>query len=304
MNTETLLLELGTEELPPKSLRALGASLRDGVVAALENRGLARGDARWYAAPRRLAVLVEGVQLQAADRDVEQLGPPADRARDDAGRWTPAALGFARKQGLEPDELQIFDTPKGPRLGIRKLEPGIRAADCLNDVVSTAIQQLPIPKRMRWGSHRAEFVRPVHWVLLMLGADSGFGEIMDLPTGNTTYGHRFHSPGPIVLERPEDYIAALAEARVVVDFEQRREMIRDQVLVEASALKAQPVIDDDLLDEVTGLVEWPVALTGAFDRRFLEVPAEALVSSMKEHQKYFHLVDDDGALLPLSLIHI
>jgi glycyl-tRNA synthetase beta chain len=143
-----------------------------------------------------------------------------------------------------------------------------------------------------------EFVRPVHWVVAMLGQDCDHGEILGLPTGNTTRGHRFHSSGTITLQRPEDYAAALAEARVVADFEQRQQMIREQVEVEASALQATAVIDQDLLDEVTGLVEWPVALTGSFEARFLEVPAEALVSSMKEHQKYFHLVDQQGQLKP------
>ena len=151
---------------------------------------------------------------------------------------------------------------------------------------------------MRWGASRVEFVRPVHWVVAMLGTRWDHGEILGLPTGNTTRGHRFHSSGSIVLKRPEDYREALANAKVVASFEQRREMIRDQVEVEASAIKATAVMDENLLDEVTGLVEWPVALTGSFEARFLEVPAEALVSSMKEHQKYFHLVDAQGKLMP------
>ncbi len=298
MSTENLLLELGTEELPPKALQALGKGLRDGLVTELEQRGLGFENAEWFAAPRRLAVLIHGLQLRAADRDVELLGPPADRARDAEGNWTPAALGFARKQGLEASELQVLETPKGSRLGVRRTEPGLTAKQCLNEVITAAVQQLPIPKRMRWGTSRVEFVRPVHWVVAMLGCDCAHGEILGLTTGNTSYGHRFHSPGPITLQRPEAYAAALAEAKVVVDFAQRRAMIRDQILVEASALRAEAVIDEELLDEVTGLVEWPVALTGAFDKRFLEVPAEALVLSMKEHQKYFHLVDEKGQLLP------
>ncbi len=298
MTTETLLLEIGTEELPPKSLQALGEGLRDGLLAALQQHGLTCNGARWFAAPRRLAVLVDALSLNAADEEVEMLGPPAERARDAAGEWTPAALGFARSQGLDPSDLQVVETPKGARLGARKIVPGATAKGCLNDVIHAAVHQLPIAKRMRWGSRREEFVRPVHWVVAMLGTDADHGEVLGLPTGNTTYGHRFHSPGPIVLERPEDYPVRLAEAKVMADFRERRAMIREQVLVEASALKAEAVIDDALLDEVTGLVEWPVALTGAFDEQFLEVPSEALVSSMKTHQKYFHLVDDRGELLP------
>jgi glycyl-tRNA synthetase beta chain len=298
MSTETLLVELGTEELPPKALKPLGLAFRDGIVDGLGQRELAFGQVRWYASPRRLAILIDEVQLQAADKELEILGPPVERAKDEEGNWSPAAAGFARKQGVQPEQLQTIDTPKGPRLGLRSTAAGVKTSDCLNDIIQASIQQLPIPKRMRWGASRIEFVRPVHWVVAMLGADCDHGEILGKPTGNTTRGHRFHSSGEITLQRPEDYESALAEAKVVADFSQRQQMIRDQVEVEASALKASAVIDPDLLDEVTALVEWPVALTGSFEERFLEVPAEALVSSMKEHQKYFHLVDDDGRLKP------
>jgi glycyl-tRNA synthetase beta chain len=298
MSTENLLVELGTEELPPKALKSLGLAFRDGIVEGLRQRELDFGEVQWFASPRRLAVLVHGVALQAADREVEALGPPVDRARDDAGNWTPAATGFARKQGVEPDALPSIDTPKGARLGLRSRVSGVKTRECLNEIIQGSIQQLPIPKRMRWGASRVEFVRPVHWVVAMLGQDCDHGEILGLPTGNTTRGHRFHSNRAITLQHPEDYAAALADARVVADFEQRQQMIREQVEIEASALQATAVIDQDLLDEVTGLVEWPVALTGSFEPRFLEVPAEALVSSMKEHQKYFHLVDQQGQLKP------
>jgi glycyl-tRNA synthetase beta chain len=298
MSTETLLVELGTEELPPKALKSLGLAFRDGITQGLQQRELGFGEVQWFASPRRLAVLISEVQLQAPDRETEVLGPPLGRARDASGNWTPAASGFAKKQGVEPDQLQTIDTPKGQRLGLRSTVRGVTAKDCLNDIIQGSVQTLPIPKRMRWGASRIEFVRPVHWMVAMLGQDSDHGEILGLTTGNTTRGHRFHSSGTIALDRPEDYVSALADARVVASFEQRQQMIRDQVETEASALKATAVIDQDLLDEVTGLVEWPVALTGSFEERFLAVPAEALVSSMKEHQKYFHLVDGEGKLKP------
>ena len=298
METRDLLVELGTEELPPKSLKSLGLALRDGIVAGLEERELEHGAVRWFAAPRRLAVLVRDVAEQAADKTLEVLGPPAERAKDEAGNWTPAAQGFARKQGMEPEALELIDTPKGQRLGVRQQANGIRTRDCLNEVISASIGALPIPKRMRWGDSREEFVRPVHWIVAMFGTDADHGEILGIPTGNITQGHRVHGTGPITLAAPGDYEDALAAQKVVVDFEQRRQMIRDQVETEASALQAEAVIDPDLLDEVTGLVEWPVALTGSFERRFLSVPTEALISSMKEHQKYFHVVDGEGQLLP------
>ena len=298
MSTDTLLVELGTEELPPKALKSLGLAFRDGIVRGLQERQLGLGEVQWFATPRRLAVLIAEVQLQAPDQSVETLGPPVDSARDKAGNWAPAAIGFARKQGVEPDQLQSIDTPKGNRLGLRSTVKGATTSASLNDIIQGSIQQLPIPRRMRWGAGRVEFVRPVHWVVAMLGSEYRHGEILGLATGNTTRGHRFLSRGDIVLQRAEDYPAALAAAKVVAGFEQRKQQIREQVEAQARALGATAVIDDNLLDEVTGLVEWPVALTGSFEQRFLEVPAEALVSSMKEHQKYFHLVDGEGNLKP------
>lgn len=298
MSTETLLIELGTEELPPKALQTLGRAFRDEVVQGLRQRELGHGAVRWFATPRRLAVLIAELQLTAPDRQTELLGPPAERARDDSGAWTPAALGFARKHKVEPEALETIDTPRGPRLGLRRVEPGARAADTLIEVIETALGALPIPKRMRWGASRVEFVRPAHWVVALLGDRVVPGEILGLPAGNRSRGHRFHAAGEIELNRPEDYEDALRGGHVVADFEKRRNIILRQVQDQAAALGATAVIDEDLLDEVTGLVEWPVALTGAFEARFLEVPAEALISSMKEHQKYFHVVDDEGRLLP------
>jgi glycyl-tRNA synthetase beta chain len=298
MSTETLLIEIGTEELPPKALRKLGEAFCNGVTGGLAQNELAFGDVQWFATPRRLAVLIEQVQLQGEGKDVEILGPPADKAKDEDGNWTKAASGFARKQGVSPDELQTLDTPKGPRLGLRRTEEGAKTADCLNAIVQDSLQALPIPKRMRWGANKEEFVRPAHWVIIMLGKQADFGNILGIATGNTSRGHRFHSDGAIEISRAEDYVQLLTSARVIVSFEERRQRIREQVEAEAKALGAHAVIAEDLLDEVTGLVEWPVALTGSFEQRFLEVPQEALISSMKEHQKYFHVVDGEGKLMP------
>ncbi|MEQ8516295.1 MAG: glycine--tRNA ligase subunit beta, partial [Chromatocurvus sp.] len=299
MSTASVLVELGTEELPPTSLAALGLAFRDGIVAALEGSGLLiHGDALWYATPRRLAVEITAIDTQAATNTVTALGPPADKARTDSGEWSPAAQGFARKQGVDPAQLQEIDTEKGKRLGLRQEQPGADIRDVLIDAVNTSITALPIAKRMRWGSSRVEFVRPVHWVVALVDEEVIAGEVLGIVTGRTTRGHRVHSNHDIALSRPGDYVTALERARVVPDFARRRQMIIDQVEVEASALGANAVMDDALLDEVTGLVEWPVALTGGFESSFLDVPAEALISSMKEHQKYFHLVDDADRLLP------
>ncbi|MBT3409234.1 MAG: glycine--tRNA ligase subunit beta [Halieaceae bacterium] len=298
MSNETLLIELGTEELPPKALKSLGLAFRDGITAGLKQRELGFGEVSWFASPRRLAVQIAQVQTQGEDKDIEVLGPPIDRARDSEGNWTPAASGFAKKQGVAAQDLQEIETPKGTRLGLKKTEAGLHTSDCLNDIIVETIAGLPIPKRMRWGASRVEFVRPVQWLIAMLGEKFDHGKILGIPTGNTTRGHRFHSSGDILLEKADDYEEALANAHVVANFDKRQAMIREQVEAEASAVNATAVIDPDLLDEVTGLVEWPVALTGSFEERFLEVPAEALISSMKEHQKYFHLVDANGELKP------
>ncbi|MEZ5568418.1 MAG: glycine--tRNA ligase subunit beta [Halioglobus sp.] len=298
MQTDALLIEIGTEEMPPTALRTLGEAFRDGIVAGLGQRELQHSDVRWFATPRRLAVLIHGVQLQAPDRTLEALGPPVDRARDEAGNWTPAALGFARNQGVEPESLQHLTTPKGERLGLRRTEAGLRAKDCLHDIIRDSLRDLPIPRRMRWGASREEFVRPVHWVVVLLGNDCIPGDVLGVPAGRVTRGHRFHCPNDIELTTPEDYEQALQTAYVIASFDKRRDLVRSAVEAQAAAIEATAVIDDALLDEVTGLVEWPVALTGNFEERFLAVPAEALVSSMKAHQKYFHLVDQQGNLRP------
>jgi glycyl-tRNA synthetase beta chain len=298
MSTDSLLVELGAEELPPKALKSLGLAFRDGIVAGLKQRDLAHGQVRWFATPRRLAVLIEELQLQGTDKSIEVLGPPADRARDDRGNWTAATLGFASKQGVDPEQLQIVDTPKGQRLGLHSTVPGIQTRAALNDIIRSSVQNLPIPRRMRWGASREEFVRPVHWVVAMLGRECDHGEILGVRTGNITRGHRVHSPGLITLATPERYESALADAKVIACFEQRQQRIREQVEAQARAIGATAVIDPDLLDEVTALVEWPVALTGSFEERFLSVPQEALISSMKAHQKYFHVVDSAGKLKP------
>ncbi|MEZ5502829.1 MAG: glycine--tRNA ligase subunit beta [Halioglobus sp.] len=298
MHTDTLLVELGTEELPPKALKSLGLAFRDGIVAGLAQRDLAHGEVQWFATPRRLAVLILEVQRQAPEKIVEVLGPPLDRARDDAGNWTSATVGFAKKQGVEPELLQSIDTPKGPRLGLRHVAPGVTSRDVLNAVVSASVQDLPIPRRMRWGGSREEFVRPVHWVVAMLGRDCDHGNILGLATGNTTRGHRFLGNEVITLERPERYVEALADAHVVASFEQRRQMIVEQVQAQANALGATAVIAPDLLDEVTGLVEWPVALTGSFEEQVSPGAAGSAGVLDEGAPEVFHVVDNAGRLKP------
>lgn len=298
--SHTLLLEIGCEELPSSSLKALGEGLHQTLLAQLAERELSHGDSRWFATPRRLAVLVEALADKAPDREQESLGPPVAQAKDDAGNWSKAAEGFAKRCGVSPAELEVITTPKGDRLGIRQTQAGVATVDCIADAANSALQALPIAKRMRWGTGRMEFARPVHWVVLMLDARADFGQVMGLESGNVTYGHRFHAPQAIRLNQAGDYEGNLRDARVVADFAERRATIREQVTDTAAALSARALIDNKLLDEVTSLVEWPVALAGRFDDEFLQVPSEALISSMQSHQKYFPVVgkDEEAALQP------
>lgn len=299
MSKDSLLIELGTEELPPKALKKLALAFRDGIVNALAQRELSHGQVQWFASPRRLAVLIADTLTQAPDKTIEALGPPLDRARDSDGNWTPAATGFARKQGVAPDDLSIADTPKGQRLSFSSTQSGAQLAQEVATIINETLATLPIPKRMRWGANRAEFVRPAHWLVVMQGSQTlSNGSVLGLTPGNTTFGHRFHHPDALPLATADDYSEALQQAYVIASFEERQALIKAQVEAQAEAIGAQAVIDDDLLDEVTALVEWPVALTGGFDQRFLDLPPQALISSMKEHQKYFHVTDSSGQLLP------
>ncbi len=298
MTSETLLVELGTEELPPTALQSLSQAFSESILAGLAEYRLGHGASRSFATPRRLALLIEDVSLRAEDEEVAAFGPPADKAKAEDGSWSPAAAGFARKQGVEPEQLTVEDTDKGPRLCFRSTVAGASVADALPGILTAAVRSLPIPKRMRWGASRSEFVRPVHWLVVLLGKDVVDCEVLEQRAGRETRGHRFHAPEAMALEHAEHYEARLEAAHVIADSARRQHMIIEQVTAQADALGAQASVDEDLLQEVTALVEWPVALTGSFEERFLEVPQEALVSSMQEHQKYFPVVDSGGKLLP------
>lgn len=295
---EAFLVEIGTEELPPKSLRGLAQAFHDEVVAGFAQLNLKPEQSEWFASPRRLAVRINRLPNRSPDTQEVVLGPPASAAKNNAGEWTPAAVGFAKKQGLSAGELELIDSEKGPRLGVTKTVPGAQTEQVATQVVNEALAKLPIAKRMRWGSSRTEFVRPVHWVVCLYGDNDNLGSIFGLPATRISYGHRFMAPEPITVQSPSSYEANLFAVKVVVDYDKRRALILEQVQTLATTFSAEAQIDDDLLDEVTALVEWPVALSGAFDRDFLRVPSEALIASMKEHQKYFHLQDTNGKLLP------
>ncbi len=294
-----LLIEIGTEELPPKALHRLATAFCDGIGEGLTKAGLEFTSIRPFATPRRLAVLVGGLIDQQPDRTIERRGPALTAAFDESGLPTRAAQGFAASCGVTVDELDRLENDKGAWLLFRTVEPGRPAAALLPEIVENSLKQLPIPKRMRWGDHPAEFVRPVHWVLLLHGDRPIDADILGLPSVRTTRGHRFHQPELLHVAVPADYEELLhTKGWVIADFERRRQAIHGQVEALASELGGQAVLDPELLDEVTALVEWPVAIAGEFDRRFLEIPPEVLIASMKGHQKYFHVVDQEQRLMP------
>ncbi|WP_447527269.1 glycine--tRNA ligase subunit beta [Vreelandella sp. TE19] len=300
MAADTLLLELGAEELPPSALDALSDAFASGIEKGLTDAEIGFEKVIAYATPRRLAVRVEALADKQPDREVEKRGPALAAAFKD-GVPTKAAEGFARSCGVSVDELIHLETDKGTWLGFREHQPGESVQDLLPALLRKTLTTLPVPKNMRWGASRVEFSRPVHWLLALYGSDVIAAQALGLEASRTTYGHRFHAPDALQLAHADDYLATLENAYVLADRTKRRERIREQVLAEAEVHHANAVIDEDLLVEVSGLVEWPVALTGTFDERFLKVPGECLISSMKANQKYFHLLDDDGALKPLFI---
>lgn len=292
MTTQDFLVELGTEELPPTALLTLANAFGEGIEKGLASAGLTYTSTQVHASPRRLAFVVKDLLVAQPDREFEKRGPATQAP-------TKAIEGFARSCGVTLDELTTQEVGKGHYYVYKGTEKGKPSTELLPTIVSESLAQLPIPKRMRWGASRTEFVRPVHWLVMLLGEEIIPCTILGLTSGRKTQGHRFHYPHSIELLSPSEYTQKLLNpGKVIVDINERREIIRAQVLNEAANVNARVVIDEDLLDEVSALNEWPVALMGRFEERFLEVPAEALISSMKANQKYFHLINDEGKLLP------
>jgi len=299
MKAADLLVEIGTEELPPKALRGLMDAFADGLRAALDDARLAHGEVRGYASPRRLAAIVTALAAGQEQRRVSQKGPPVTIAYDDAGRPTPAATAFAKKCGIDVADLGRARTDKGEWITADTVEEGRTTAELLPALVEKALAGLPVPRRMRWGAGDAEFVRPVHWVVLLHGERVVDGSVMGLRAGNTSMGHRFHAPGPVTIRKPAEYLDTLRDkGHVIVDFDARRALVRNGVEAQAREADGRVVDGEALFDEVTALVEWPVPMLGSFDAKYLELPAEVVVSTLTGHQRYFPVADSDGRLLP------
>ena len=293
-----LLIELGTEELPVKALPGQAQSLFDGVLAALDKRGVAveRGDAKPLYSPRRLAVLLPGVATEQPEQTSEVLGPYLNIALDADGQPTKALQGFAAKAGVAWTQLQKTSDAKGERFVHRATTPGARTLDLLQAVLDEAMAGMPIPKPMRWGAHAYGFARPLHWLVALLGDDVANVETLGIRAGRETRGHRFHHDGNVTIARPLDYVETLRGAQVLVDPDERRARIIEEVETAARVLNGNARIDADNLAQVNCLNEWPVAVTCAFERDFLQVPQEALVATMETNQKFFPVLDAGGTL--------
>lgn len=294
MSALDFLVELGTEELPPKALKNLGDAFLAGVEKGLKAAGLSYTSARMYAAPRRLAVLVEQLATQQPDRTVNLDGPPLQAAFDADGNPTQAALGFAKKCGVE---LSAIDQ-SGPKLKFSQHIAGQSAAGLLPGIVESSLNELPIPKRMRWGARKTEFVRPSQWLVMLFGDQVIDCEILAQKAGRVSRGHRFHANHDVRISAPAMYAQELRAAYVIADASERRTMIAKRIEQLATEQQGTAIVPPALLEEVSALVEWPVPLVCSFEERFLEVPQEALITTMQDNQKYFCLLDANGKLLP------
>lgn len=299
MTQQTFLVEIGTEELPPKALRSLAESFAANFTAELDNAGLEHGDVSWFAAPRRLALKVANLSAAQADREIEKRGPAIAQAFDAEGKPSKAAEGWARGCGITVDQAERLVTDKGEWLMYRAHVKGQSAQQLLAGMVSTALGKLPIPKLMRWGDSDVQFVRPVHTVTMLLGADLIPGTVLGIESARTVRGHRFMGEAEFTLDNADQYPQILLErGKVVADYEARKALIKRDAELAAQKIGGKADLSESLLEEVASLVEWPVVLTAKFEEKFLAVPAEALVYTMKGDQKYFPVYDAAGKLLP------
>ena len=295
--TADFLVELGTEELPPKSLSVLRDAFAAGIEKGIFEARLAHGQIFSFATPRRLAVLVEALELSQPVQLIENRGPPVKLSFDDSGKPTKAALAFATKCGVDVKQLERVATEKGEWLYYKGEATGLCAADLLGGIVAASLSDLPIPKRMRWGDNDVEFVRPTHWLVMLLGKDVVDAEILGMKAGRETFGHRFHAPGPIKLKTPTNYVDTLRnKGMVIADFNERREIIMRMAQTAAADAGGEALLNPAVLDEVTALVEWPVPVSGRFDERYLSLPREVLTATLQDHQRYFPVQGKDGLL--------
>jgi glycyl-tRNA synthetase beta chain len=292
------IFELGCEELPSGAVWPLAKELTNLVLAALNKAQLNYGEVKTFATPRRLALIINDLQAEQQSQTVMRRGPAVDAAYDHDGKPTSALMGFAKSCGVTVDSLRRLQTEKGDWMVCDLNSAGAKTKELLPSIVSQSLGALPITKPMRWGEGNEEFSRPVHWALMLYGNEVIEHELLGVKTSGYTKGHRFHHPQELIISSAKNYEAQLKEVYVIADFSKRRQIIKDQILQLAIPYQATVVMPEELLDEVTSIVEWPQALLGSFDNDFLEVPSEALIASMQSHQKCFALKDQEGNLLP------
>ncbi len=298
-NVKDLLIEIGTEELPPTTLKKLSTAFYDGVKEGLEKADLSFSNIKKFASPRRLALVISDLEVKQKNKNIERRGPAITAAFDEDGCPSKAAEGFARSCGVKVEDLDKLETDKGAWLNFKTLKKGQKTNELIAAIVQTSLDKLPIAKRMRWADLDAQFVRPVHWLILLFGDKVINAEILSVKSGRDTRGHRFHHPENITIPSPSEYEMLLeTHGKVIADFDRRKEAVRGQVNELALSIKGKAMIDEDLLEEVAAMVEWPVAIMGGFEKRFLDIPQETLILTMKTNQKYFYVVNKKGALLP------
>ena len=298
-HVKDLLIEIGTEELPPKTLNKLSTAFYNEVKQGLEKADLSFSKIKKFAAPRRLALVISDLDVKQKNKNVERRGPAIAAAFDEDGCPSKAAEGFARSCGVKVEDLEKLETDKGAWLNFKTEQKGQQTKELIPEIVQTSLHKLPIAKRMRWADLDAQFVRPVHWLILLFGNDVINAEILSVKSGRETRGHRFHHPETITIPSPKEYEMLLeTHGKVIADLDRRKEAVRGQVNEIALSVKGKAMIDEDLLEEVTSMVEWPVAVMGNFEKRFLDIPQETLILTMKTNQKYFYVVNKKGELLP------
>ncbi|MCE9679662.1 glycine--tRNA ligase subunit beta [Shewanella sp. AS1] len=299
MKFENLLIEVGTEELPPKSLRNLAESFLANFEEELNKAELSYDSATWYAAPRRLALNIEALVTAQADKVVEKRGPAIAQAFDADGNPTKAAMGWARGNGITVEQAERLKTDKGEWLLHQAKVVGVETKTLVAEMAQRALDKLPIPKPMRWGSSKTQFIRPVHTVTMLMGSELIEGELLGIKSARTVRGHRFMGVDSFELDHADNYLGSLeTQGKVIADYQARKTLIKADAEKAAATLGGIAEIEEDLLEEVTSLVEWPVVLTANFEEKFLDVPAEALVYTMKGDQKYFPVFNQAGELLP------
>ena len=299
---QDLLIEIGTEELPPKSLKNLAITFSGQMCLTLKKEELDFSDTNWYATPRRLSLLITDLDITQKDKEYQRRGPSLSAAFDKNKKPTKATLGFAKSCGVEVKELKKIETEKGIWLAFDAILKGKNTDKLIPDLIEKSLVRLPIVKRMRWGNHNIEFVRPIKWTLILFGNKALNCKILGVESGAYSYGHRYHHPDVLKIKKPSEYSDTLKnKGYVIADYNERLSLIKSQISSVAKDKKGNVIVDSELLNEVTSLVEWPVSFVGSFDPKFLELPKEVLIATMQDNQKYFPIVNNKDELMPLFI---